>query len=453
LYMNTNTFRFGLSFAIATILMGVLFAGSAFAQTQTTATASVGVAAPAQQTCPPGLIKNLWRGTQGDGVSALQQTLSMLGYFNANATGYFGPITFNALVAFQRAEGVPTTGYFGPLSFAALSRRCGNPGPNPIPKVSFSADPTSGKAPLDVSFMGTGVTGGSQYIIDFGDGAHSEPLAAIDVCMHLSDGSGGCPKVQTNHTYATNGTYTATLQPYISCMWSNPRCMIATMPLGTVTITVGAEVSATPRIDRVSPAHAQMGENVAITGTGFSTDAIVDFYQNGVSFGSTKDLTVVDSGHITLTVPEWVGPRCRPYQMCTAMARPLPDGVYTIAVETNDGVSNQVAFTKGSSSISNALSISGLDAPTSLPIGTPGTWTVHVNTSSSNQNLHYSVVWGDEGSTDASIMAPMATTIQTTATFTHAYHTSGTRTPVFSVTDDAGHSVSTSASVTVTPLY
>ena len=110
--------------------------------------------------------------------------------------------------------------------------------PAPQPSVHLSATPSSGPAPLAVSLVGTGATGGQQYIIDYGDGGNSGPLAAIDVCMHLSDGSGGCPKVQASHTYTYRGTFTAMLEGYISCMWSNPRCMIATIPLATVTVTV-----------------------------------------------------------------------------------------------------------------------------------------------------------------------------------------------------------------------
>ena len=115
-----------------------------------------------------------------------------------------------------------------------------SPTPTPSGDTALTADPSSGPAPLAVSFTGTGVKGGTQYIIDYGDGQNSGPLAALDVCMHLSDGSGGCPKAQASHTYAAAGMYTATLQSYISCMWSNPRCMIATMPLASATITISS---------------------------------------------------------------------------------------------------------------------------------------------------------------------------------------------------------------------
>lgn len=87
----------------------------------------------------------------------------------------------------------------------------------------FSVSPTSGAAPLTVVFSATGLSSGSQYIIDFGDGRNSEPFSGND---------------QKIHTYAASGNYTAMLQSYASCMWSEPRCLMPTQMLGSVTITV-----------------------------------------------------------------------------------------------------------------------------------------------------------------------------------------------------------------------
>jgi hypothetical protein len=172
------------------------------------------------------------------GVTSLQQFLVSHGYFNnaSLGTGHFGPLTLKAIMAFQSANNLPSTGFVGPLTRAVISQQCGLVQTN----TNLSATPISGYAPLSVSFSGTGLKGGSQYIIDYGDGANSGPLSAINVCMGTINNSAGCPKVGSSHTYSSNGTYTATLQDYIGCMWSNPRCMIATIPIGKVTITVGS---------------------------------------------------------------------------------------------------------------------------------------------------------------------------------------------------------------------
>jgi hypothetical protein len=274
-------------------------------------------------------------------ITSLQQFLVSQGYFNsANmGTGHFGPLTLKAVMAYQSANNLPSTGYVGPLTRALIVRHCGTQ-----TTTNLSATPASGSSPLSVSFSGTGLKGGSQYIIDYGDGSNSGPLDAINVCMGTVNNPAGCPKVGASHTYSSTGTYTATLQGYIGCMWSNPRCMIATIPLGTATIVVG-------------------------------------------------------------------------------------------------NASQQ------------AISINGLDAPSMLSIGQQGIWTVHVVVNGAADTLHYSVVWGDEQNVASGIMAPKMSSVNTSSTFTHTYQRSGTYTPVFTVTDEAGANVTASNTVTVSPLY
>lgn len=168
-------------------------------------------------------------------VKGLQEALGV------SATGYFGTQTQAAVKAWQTAHGIKATGYVGPATRAAI--RCGiipSPSTTASSTAALSANPSSGAAPLAVSFTGTGLADGARYLIEFGDGATSTPLSAVDVCMHLADGSGGCPKVGASHTYTSVGTYTATLESYVSCMWSNPRCMIATVPLATTTVSVAS---------------------------------------------------------------------------------------------------------------------------------------------------------------------------------------------------------------------
>jgi peptidoglycan hydrolase-like protein with peptidoglycan-binding domain len=66
---------------------------------------------------------NFGQGGAGDDVRELQERLRALGYFTfPTSTGYFGPITFAAVQAFQRANGIPATGFVGPLTRAALNK-------------------------------------------------------------------------------------------------------------------------------------------------------------------------------------------------------------------------------------------------------------------------------------------------------------------------------------------
>jgi PKD repeat protein len=191
------------------------------------------------------LSRNLTLGAKGTDVSNMQNYLIAKGHLASGYnTGYYGSMTAQAVGKLQVNLGIVSSpkdaayGFVGPITRAKIG--CGS---EVQQKAAISATPTSGHAPLAVSFVGSKVTGGSQYILDYGDGANSGPLAALDVCMHLSDGSGGCPKVSSDHTYTAAGTYTATLEPYIACMWSNPRCMIATMPLATTKIVVTGDSS------------------------------------------------------------------------------------------------------------------------------------------------------------------------------------------------------------------
>ena len=61
-------------------------------------------------------------------VLQLQQLLQQLGYFPAGTepTGYFGPVTLNAVRLYQAANGISTTGYVGPLTRSALTRLSGS---------------------------------------------------------------------------------------------------------------------------------------------------------------------------------------------------------------------------------------------------------------------------------------------------------------------------------------
>ena len=52
-------------------------------------------------------------GTRGENVTELQQQLRTLGYFNQEPTGYYGEITKNAVMEFQRTNGISVDGIVG----------------------------------------------------------------------------------------------------------------------------------------------------------------------------------------------------------------------------------------------------------------------------------------------------------------------------------------------------
>ncbi len=125
-----------------------------------------------------------------------------------------------------------------------LQSRCAAAGSGNTPSntSNFSVSPSSGVAPINVSFSGTVNSAG--YSIDFGDGATSGNIG----CTH-----GGCPatSAQTNvnitHTYTSSGSYTAKLRRNFSIVEGN--CFgVDCNVVGTVTITVtgGASLSSCP---------------------------------------------------------------------------------------------------------------------------------------------------------------------------------------------------------------
>lgn len=60
------------------------------------------------------------QGNRGSEVTAIQQRLQALGYFQGTPTGYFGSVTKGAVVRFQQAQGLVPDGIVGTNTQAAL---------------------------------------------------------------------------------------------------------------------------------------------------------------------------------------------------------------------------------------------------------------------------------------------------------------------------------------------
>jgi len=70
---------------------------------------------------PINFTRNLTIGSRGTDVTELQELLRGQGLLNAEPTGYFGPLTEQAVKNFQRARGISDTGYVGTLTRTALT--------------------------------------------------------------------------------------------------------------------------------------------------------------------------------------------------------------------------------------------------------------------------------------------------------------------------------------------
>lgn len=65
-------------------------------------------------------------GSYGTEVRAIQEKLKERGLFNSNVTGYYGEITRNAVLAFQKQQGISQTGTAGPVTLKALGISIGS---------------------------------------------------------------------------------------------------------------------------------------------------------------------------------------------------------------------------------------------------------------------------------------------------------------------------------------
>src|SRR3990167_5624989 len=91
------------------------------------------------------LARNLSRGAQGDDVRGLHEFLNAEGYLSASATGYFGPLTAQAVARWQASEGVSAVGAFGPMSRERMRMWCGNPRPQ---ACTMEYNPVCGAKPI-----------------------------------------------------------------------------------------------------------------------------------------------------------------------------------------------------------------------------------------------------------------------------------------------------------------
>lgn len=98
--------------------------------------------------------------------------------------------------------------------------------------------------------------------------------------------------------------------------------------------------------------------------------------------------------------------------------------------------------------------ISSIESPTTLSVGSTGTWTVKASDPENGQ-LTYLVDWGDVYSTcydNCNIplnSASVNNSFVQSSTFSHSYKTAGTYTVKFSVRDDAGNETNSSITVRV----
>lgn len=496
------------------------------------------------------LNRSLSQGSRGDDVIGLQEFLQTQGYLAVSPTGYFGPMTSQAVAKWQTSEGVSAVGVFGPMSRERLKVRCGggsggslqaspqngaspltvtftpnvqirfpsgdlgsykidfgdgedqqvtcsatvstpstpgsckaalvthtyqndgtytallettpgniNPAgytPNIVGKVqvtvgassrgSVSATPQNGTAPLSVNFTYLPTSENGTYHIDYGDGAAEQMNTQQIYCIKAPCIS---PAV-SSHTYASAGTYEVVVSPYIACMYSNPRCMIAVMPLAKTTVTVtgssAGSLSANPQRGPAPLAvHFDARDNTQMSGTVYTVD-FGDGSQGSVTptplpcaanivcpFAGIADHSYTSSGTYTATL----------YRVIIGMGA---------CISTNPNCNRtaigSVTVTVTGNSV-GAPVISSFSGPTTLALNTSGTWSIQASDPEGG-TLNYDISWGDENVyTSMMTAAGSARDFVQTTTFTHAYANPGTYTVTITVRDSGGQEAKTSSTVQV----
>lgn len=131
----------------------------------------------------------LKEGAQGEEVRTLQARLKDLRFFQGPVTGFFGPLTAEAVRRFQKAHGLPAVGYVGPRTLAALSqaRRAPVPDPKPAPPPAPSPEARREPAPAKPAIRrlpipppeDAGPAGGGRLALTFDDGPEDTVLPRI----------------------------------------------------------------------------------------------------------------------------------------------------------------------------------------------------------------------------------------------------------------------------------
>jgi peptidoglycan hydrolase-like protein with peptidoglycan-binding domain len=379
------------------------------------------------------------RGTTGEAVLELQGFLKNEGVFSGDTTGYFGAQTERALKDWQAQNNVvsngsaATTGYgvAGRRTWDVIGQRCRVLG------GGFVAYPTSGNAPLTVTFRAKGFatswtdpsTGtthrvmdrGDRYV-DFGDGTTHQKLT----CENAT--AAECVSVVT-HMYTADGTYQARLVEKGGLAGANtPEYVVSTL-----SIRVGS-----------SNPIACPANYAPVCGTPKRCVYEATGLHGECAYGKTySNRCALDAEEATF---KYEGECKKDTTMCPQYMPPLcPNGTLISGGYGSDGC---MLPPKCSTDPIGTVSINGFSGPSTLAVGQSGTWSVNA-VDSQNGQLTYSIDWGDTGFKLSSAVPDAAMSATQQTTFTHAYATAGTYKVSITVRNSAGKTATATATVVV----
>ena len=111
-------------------------------------------------------------------VTQLQRFLAKEGHFDQSliGTGVFGNKTREAVVRFQKAEGISPTGYVGPLTRSALLKRCQTPITSSV--TLWNMTPAQGPTGTTVTITGFGFSNSNTIYMDGSVAAKNLPITS-----------------------------------------------------------------------------------------------------------------------------------------------------------------------------------------------------------------------------------------------------------------------------------
>ncbi len=174
------------------------------------------------------------KGASDTTVADLQAFLAAQKYLRVRPTGYFGPLTLNAVKNFQKEHGILTTGFVGPLTRNAIkSITCGTDlgfiGPRLTMATLDAASSTAGTmatstATVATTTIASATTSTPSIVLGGGGGGYVASVATT-----LSGGNATTSDVDPNYTPETN--ILSAIEAWIR---ANPRTFI-NPPVGTET--------------------------------------------------------------------------------------------------------------------------------------------------------------------------------------------------------------------------
>lgn len=387
------------------------------------------------------LVRNLDRGAEGDDVRGLQEYLYENKFLSASPTGYFGEMTANAVRKWQSSEGISTAGAFGPMSRERLKIWCGgNQGGDVL-----SASPQKGAAPLSVTFtskIGDGTTRPSAYdgqdtVLDFGDGSETQWISCGTEANAMQKRCSNPVKV--SHTYANNGTYTATLKKTGGfCAGTCPETVLAQV---RIQVGEGTTQACTKEYKPVCGAKQVVCVTAPCNPIPTTYGNKCEMNNDGARFlyeGQCRSENPADDAQCK----SW-------FDGCNTCSRSAPGDAAACTLMYCAAPGKAYCTARFNETKNKPPVISAFSGPTTLKEDATGTWTVSAKDPEGG-TLNYQLWWGDENVYASNYTtATAAREFTQSATFTHSYTNAGTYTVQITVRDSSGAEAKTTSTVKV----